>query len=81
MITVDFGPAWELACLEKIHLGCAGQGLTRTATYSTDHIQIRYMSNLALITKHPCTPPGSDVTFLCEANVILVHPSETGAAV
>ena len=25
MITVDFGPAWELACLEKIHLGCAGQ--------------------------------------------------------
>ena len=55
MITVDFGPAWELACLEKIHLGLAGQQLTRTATYSTDHIRIHYMSNPPLISEHPCT--------------------------
>ena len=56
MATVDFGLAWELACLEKIHLGCRGQQLTRTATYSTDHIRIRYMSNRSLISDHPCIP-------------------------
>ena len=38
VITVDFGPAWELACLEKIHLGLAGQQLTRTATYMLNYV-------------------------------------------